>query len=104
MIASFKLDIAKLKPKFPKTYQGLEDQAQVLEAIREAREKKVTKEKVLKEQVQKAQELKQQIVLKLQQDLKEIDDHAKSQKKMFEEATKKRQELQEPMGDALAHF
>ena len=45
LIATFKADIAKLKPKLPKAYQGLEDQAQVLEAIREAREKKVIKGK-----------------------------------------------------------
>ena len=39
--------------------------------------------------------MKQQIVLKLQQDKKEIDDHAEAQKKMFEEAAKKRQDLQD---------
>jgi len=40
--------------------------------------------------------VKQQIVLKLEQDKKEIDDHAAAQKKMFDDATKKRQELQDP--------
>ncbi len=35
LIANYRADIAKLKPKFPKTYQRLEDQAQVLEAIKE---------------------------------------------------------------------
>ena len=43
MIATFKQDIANLKPKLPKTYQRLEDQSQALEAIREVREKKATK-------------------------------------------------------------
>ena len=95
LIATFKAEIAKLKPKLPKTYQGLEDQAQVLEGIKECREKKVIKEKMLKEQVQKAQDTKQQIDLQLLIDLKEIDDFAKAQKKMYEEAAKKRQELQE---------
>ena len=51
--------------------------------------------KLLKEQVQKAQDTKQQIDLQLLIDLKEIDEHAKAQKKMYEESAKNRRELQE---------
>ena len=40
MITSFKAEIAKLKPRLPKTDQGLVDQAQALEAMRDVREKK----------------------------------------------------------------
>ena len=79
-IAAFKQEIAKLKPKLPKIHQRLEDQAQVLEVIRELREKKTMKEKVLTEQAQRANEM-QQIVTKLEQDKKEIDDHAAAQNK-----------------------
>ena len=44
MITLFKQEIAKLKPKLPNTYQGLENQANILEAIKEARGKKVIRE------------------------------------------------------------
>ena len=39
-IATFKQEIAKLKPKLPKIHQRLEDQAHVLEVVRELRGKK----------------------------------------------------------------
>jgi hypothetical protein len=45
-----------LKPKLPKTHQNLEDQAQAMDGIREAREKQAIREKVLKEQITKAQQ------------------------------------------------
>ena len=38
LIANYRAEIAKLKPKLSKTYHNLEDQAQALEAIRECRE------------------------------------------------------------------
>ena len=95
MIASYKADIAKLKPKLPENDQGLVDQAQALEAIRDVREKKAMKEKNLKEQRQKTEESKQQSHLNLQQEMKEIDEQAAAQKKKYEEAATKRQEMLE---------
>ena len=95
MIASYKADIAKLKPKLPNTDQGLVDQAQALEAIRDVREKKAMEERILKEQRQKTEESKQQSHLNLQQEMKEIDEQAAAQKKKFEEAATKRQEMLE---------
>ena len=56
LIANYREQIAKLKPKLPNTYQNLEDQAQAMEGIREAREKQATREKVLKEHITKAQQ------------------------------------------------
>ena len=91
MIANYRADIAKLKPKLPKTDQGLVDQAQALEAIRDVRAKKVMKERILKEQQQKAQESKQQSLLNLQKEMKEIDEQAAAQEKKYEEAATKRQ-------------
>ena len=93
LIANYRAEIAKLKPKLPKTFQNLEDQAQALEVIRECRGKYVTREKVLKEQIQKAQEVQQQIDTRLQTGLKEIEDYVKAQKKKFEESAKNRREL-----------
>jgi len=55
LIANYRGQIAKLKPKLPKTHQNLEDQAQAMDGIREAREKQAIREKVLKEQITKAQ-------------------------------------------------
>lgn len=81
MIAKFKQEIAKLKPKLPKTFQWFENHANILEAIKEAREKEVIRENQLNEQIQRAKDAKQQIVLKLQQDKKEIDDYAEARKR-----------------------
>ena len=38
LIANYRAEIAKLKPKLPKNYQNLGDQAQALEVIKECRE------------------------------------------------------------------
>ena len=45
-ISAFKQEIAKLTPKLPKIHQRLDDQAQVLEAIKELQEKKTMEEKL----------------------------------------------------------
>jgi len=53
---NIKAEIAKLKPKLPKSDQGLVDQAQALDALRDVREKQAMSENALKAQQQKAQQ------------------------------------------------
>ena len=87
--------IAKLKLKLPKMRQNLENQAQAMDGIREAREKQAIREEVLKEQITKAQQTQQQIDDDLQTDLQKLEEYVQKQKKMYVEAAKNRRELQE---------
>ena len=57
---NIKAEIAKVKPKLPKSDQGLVDQAQALGALRDVREKQTMSENALKAKQQKAEESKKQ--------------------------------------------
>ena len=95
LIANYRAEIAKLKPKLPNIYQNLEEKTQALEAIKERREKYAMREKVLKEQMVKAQEMQKQIDVDLQTDLQNIEDYVQAKKKLYVEAAKNRREHQE---------
>ena len=94
-IVDCEAELAKLKPKLPKTGQGLIDQAQAIQAINDIKEKQVLKENTLKDQQSKAQEQKQLSIQSLQDTLREIDEQAEAKKKLFREAATKAQELHE---------
>ena len=85
-LATLRADLAKQKPKLPKTFQTLEDQARALEAVKECREKRVSVEKTLLEQRTKAQETQLQIADQLQTDLDELEKAFQDKKKMFTES------------------
>ena len=94
-LATLRADLAKQKPKLPKTFQTLEDQAKAIEAVKECREKQASVEKTLQGQRTKAQETQLQIAEKLQTDLEELEKTFQDKKKMFTESAEDRRQHQE---------